>query len=182
MDVFKNEWLIVRRGVRLTPIIEPVILALDAYFKEANLKATVTSGERTSGDQLRIVKNYSKKFVKDEFPEVYDCDVMDKFMIGEVQVFKWQRAWSRLLNKGIIVNPPLPARCLFDYIRNGVNKKGQEIGASPHFYGRAFDIGGGLDHDPTNELEVIKKAMGKVKGLKGYLLERKNNCLHIDCV
>jgi len=36
-------------------------------------------------------------------------------------------------------------------------------------------------HDKKNELEVIKSAMGKVKGLKGYLLERKQNCLHVDC-
>ncbi len=183
MDVFKNEWLQVRRGVRMTPTIEPVILALDAYFKEANLKATVTSGERTSGDQLTIIRNYSASSKVDiEFPEIKTCGVLDKIDFGSEKLFTWQRAWSRLLNVGIIVNPPLDARCLFDYVRDGVNKKGQTIGKSPHYYGRAFDIGGGLDHDPTNELAVIKAAIGKVKGLKGYLLERKQNCLHVDCI
>lgn len=183
MDVFKNEWLQVRQGVRLTPHIEPVILKLDAYFKEANLKATVTSGERTSGDQLSIIRKYSAQFkVDQEFPEIKTCGVLDKIDFGDgKKIFTWQRAWSRLLNQNIIVNPPLDAACLFDYIREGVNKKGQVIGKSPHYYGKAFDIGGGIDHDPTNELEVIKKALAdKLPGLKGYLLERKQNCLHCD--
>lgn len=183
MDVFKNEWLMVRRGVRMTPHIEPVILALDAYFKDANLKATVTSGERTSGDQLTIIRNYSETFKVDvEFPEIKTCGVLDKIDFGTEKIFTWARAWSRLLNKGIIINPPLDAKCLFDYIRDGKNKKCQIIGKSPHYYGKAFDIGGGMDHDPTNELEVIKGAMGKVRGLKGYLLERKQNCLHVDVI
>ena len=185
MSAYDNKFLTVAKqsGVRLTPIIEPVIIALDKYFEEANLKSSVTSGERTSGDQLRIIRNYAIKYgVDKEFPEILTCDVLDKIDFGDKKIFTWQRAWSRLLNTDIIVNPPVPAVCLFDYIRNGVNKKGQQIGASPHYYGKAFDIGGGFDHDPTNELEVIKKAMGKVKGLKGYLLERKQNCLHIDCI
>lgn len=184
MDVFKNEWLKVRKGVALTPHIEPVIFKLDAYFKAANLVAMVTSGERTSGDQLTIIRNYSASFkVDEEFPEIKTCGVLDKIDFGEgKKIFTWQRAWSRLLNKGIIVNPPLDAAPLFDYIRNGVNKKGQVIGKSPHYYGKAFDIGGGVDHDPTNELEVIKKALAdKLPGLKGYLLERAQNCLHCDC-
>lgn len=184
MDVFKNEWLRVKKGVRLTPDIEPVIAALDAYFKAANLVATVTSGERTSGDQLTIIRNYAATFKVDvEFPEIKTCGVLDKIDFGDgKKIFTWQRAWSRLLNQNIIVNPPLDAACLFDYIRDGKNKKGQVIGKSPHYYGKAFDVGGGIDHDPTNELEVIKKALAdKLPGLKGYLLERKQNCLHCDC-
>lgn len=166
----------------MTPIIEPVILALDAYFKEANLKAVVTSGERTSGDQLVIIRKYSANFAVDvEFPEIKTCGVLDKIDFGNEKIYTWQRAWSRLLEQNIIVNPPLDAKPLFDYIRDGVNKKGITIGKSPHYYGKAFDIGGGIDHDPTNELAVIKNAMGKVRGLKGYLLERKQNCLHVDC-
>lgn len=186
MGAYDNKWLTVGKnsGVRLTSIIEPVIVALDPYFQRANLKASVTSGERTSGDQLAIIRKYSTAFkVDEEFPEILTCGVLDKIDFGGgKKIFTWQRAWSRLLSKGIIVNPPLPAACLFDYIRDGVNKKGQVINYSPHYYGKAFDIGGGLDHDPTNELAVIKTAMGHVKGLKGYLLERKQNCLHIDCV
>lgn len=187
MSAYDNKWLTVgvKSGVRLTSIIEPVIVALDKYFEAANLTARVTSGERTSGDQLTIIRKYAASFgVDKEFPEIKTCGVLDKIDFGEgKKLFTWQRAWSRLLNTGVIVNPPLPAACLFDYIREGVNKKGQIINQSPHYYGKAFDIGGGLDHDPTNELAVIKKALAdKLPGLKGYLLERKQNCLHIDCV
>lgn len=178
-DSSKNQFLKVNKGVLMTSWIEPVIVSLDRYFKEANLTAYVTSGERTSGDQLRIIRNYCAQFKIDvEFPEIKTCGVLDR---EPDNTFKWQKAWSRLLNKGIIVNPPLKAECLFDYFRDGVNKKGQIINQSPHYYGKAFDIGGGLDHDPTNELEVIKKALAdKLPGLKGYLLERKQNCLHVD--
>lgn len=183
-NALNNKFLKVNKGVALTSIIEPVIVALDKYFREANLTANVTSGERTSGDQLRIIRNYCIQFkVDEEFPEIKTCGVLDKTDYGDgKKIFTWQKAWSRLLNKGIIVNPPLQANCLFDYFRDGVNKKGQIINQSPHYYGKAFDIGGGIDHDPTNELEVIKKALAdKLPGLKGYLLERKQNCLHVDC-
>ena len=68
-----------------------------------------------------------------------------------------------------------------DYFRPGSisNSKGRVIGQSPHTSGRAFDIGGGPD-GLGNELRVIESAMGKVKGLKGFLLERNQNCLHVD--
>ncbi len=185
MTAYENKWLTVgvKSGVRLTPIIEPVIIALDPFFEKANLKASVTSGERTSGDQLTIIRKYATAYgVAKEFPEVLTCGVLDKIEVDGKKIFAWQQAWSKLLNTNIIVNPPVPAACLFDYIRNGVNKKGQVINHSPHYYGKAFDIGGGIDHDPSNELTVIIAALGKVKGLKGYLLERKQNCLHVDCV
>src|SRR6476620_2698225 len=160
MSAYENKSLTVglRSGVRLTSIIEPVIVALDKYFQEANLKAVVTSGERTSGDQLAIIRKYSVTFKIDkQFPEIINCRVLRKIDFGDgKKLFTWQRAWSRLLNQNIIVNPPLPAACLFDYIREGVNKKGQVINQSPHYYGKAFDIGGGIDHDPTNELAVIQ--------------------------
>lgn len=179
-----NKFLIVRSGVRLTESILYPIIDLDKYFEDAGLIAYVTSGERTSQDQLDIIRMYAKRFEIDkEFPEINSCQVNDTIDMGTQKIFTWQRAWSRLLNKNVIVNPPRPAKCLFDYIRSGINKKGQEIGYSPHFYGKAFDIGGGIDHDPSNELEVIKKAIAekKIPGLKGYLLERNNNCLHVDC-
>jgi len=185
MSAYENKYLTVGKnsGVRLTPIIEPVIIALDKYFEHANLKASVTSGERTSGDQLRIIRNYAIKYgIDKQYPEILTCGVLDKDS-EDSKIFAWQKAWSKLLNINIIVNPPIAANCLFDYIREGVNKKGQVIGYSPHYYGKAFDIGGGFDHDPTNELAVIKTAMvDKLKGLKGYLLERKQNCLHVDCI
>ena len=183
--MINNKFLIVKPDVRLTPTIIPVIKALDVFFEKAGLKAYVTSGERTSQDQLDIIRMYSKRFgVDKEFPEIRNCGVLSMITMGTGKVFTWQRAWSRLLNIGVIINPPLPAKALFDYFRDGVNKKGTQIGYSPHYYGHAFDIGGGLDHDITNELHVVEVAFASkmIKGFKGFLPERKNNCVHVDCI
>jgi hypothetical protein len=178
-EPFETNFLIVKPEVKLTPTIAFVIKGIDKYFEEAGLKAFVTSGERTSVDQLNTIRKYCDRYgVDKEFPEVKTCGVNDKID----KYYVWQKAWSRLLEKGVIINPPMPASCLFDYIRNGVNKKGQIINHSPHYYGRAFDIGGGLDHDISNELPIVEKAFKeRLRGMRGYLPERMNNCLHIDC-
>lgn len=178
-----NKFLKVKPGVVLNETIEARIVALDKYYQAANLVAYVTSGERSSNDQLQTIRNYCVRHgVDKEFPEILTCGVMDKIDFGEgKKLFTWQRAWSRLLNIGLVVNPPMPAACLFDYIRNGVNKKGEVIGHSPHYFGRAFDIGGGMDKDLSNEFAVLKAAIADgMKGIKGWLMEPKNNCLHID--
>jgi len=183
MNAANNKFLIVKRGVRLNDRIESAIVELDKDFEAANLVAYVTSGERSSQDQLDTIRKYCARYEVDiEFPEIKTCGVLDKINFGEgKKLFTWQRAWSRLLNKGVIINPPLPAEVLFDYIRNGVNKKGTQIGHSPHYFGKAFDIGGGFDHDITNEVKVLQAAIDRgINGIKGYLPERKNNCLHVD--
>ena len=179
---YDNKFLIVRPSIRLTPIISPVLMEMDKIFQELGVTARVTRGQSTSEDQLAIVVQYAKRYgVDKEFPEVLRCLATDK--IGTSNEYVWQRAWSRLLNIGVIINPPYPAVALFDYIRNGGNRKGQRIGYSPHVHGTAFDIGGGTDHDISNELVVVEEAKRrKIPGLKGYLPERKNNCVHIDCI
>jgi len=179
MSVQDNKFLIVKPSVRLTRHIIPVIIGLDAYFEKANLKATVTSGQRTSGDQLAVIRQYAVRHnVHTEFPEVLTCIAEEKNPDG---TYMWQRAWSRLLNLGIIINPPYPAVAMFDYWRGTVNRKGAIIGHSPHFAGLAFDIGGGIDHDISNEIPIVAKALAAhLPGLKGYLPERKNNCVHCD--
>ena len=178
-----TEWLIVKPEVRLNPTLIRTIVAMDVEFKRSGLKAYVTSGERTSEDQLNTIIKYIKRYKVDaEFPEILTCGVNDIIDLGHTKIYKWQRGWSKLLNIGVIINPPKPAKCLFDYIRDGVNKKGKVIGYSPHFWGKAYDIGGGTDHDISNELPVVQACMRKkIEGMKGYLPERKNNCIHIDC-
>jgi len=175
-----NKWLIVQDSVVLTPVIEPVIVALDKYFEEANHKAYVTSGLRDSKDQLRIIKGYLvRKGLDKKYPEAMSCDVNDKLPNGD---YVWQMAWSNLLNINVIINPPLPATVLMNYIRGTVNRKGKVIGSSPHAPGLALDIGGG-GNGINDELAIILKAMKdkKIPGLRGYLAERENNCLHVDC-
>lgn len=178
----QNKFLKVKEGVRLNPDLDAAVVELEKDFAEAGLVAWVTSGERTSEDQLDTIRSYAKRNgVEKEFPEILTCGVDDKIDFGHEKIYTWQRAWSRLLNIGVIINPPKPSKALFDYIRDGVNKKGQTINYSPHYYGRAVDIGGGTDRSPSNEAEVVKKAIARrAPGIKGIVLEPKNNCCHVD--
>jgi hypothetical protein len=178
-----NIWLTVKEGVKLNELLDDAAVELEKDFAAAKLKARITSGERDSDDQLNTVQTYARRYgIEKEFPEILTCGVNDKINLGRETIYTWQRAWSRLLNIGVIVNPPKPAKCLFDYWKDGVNKKGQEIGYSPHWYGKGLDIGGGSDYTPVNEAEVVKKAIArKAPFIRSYLLEPKNNCCHVNC-
>jgi hypothetical protein len=187
MDLSRNRFLTLAPGVIQTPETDPVIYALDSRFAMRGVKARVTSIKRTPEDQLRIIRDYCvKKGVVNEFPEI----LFDRPVTGRDEVtgflepiYYWQRAWSRLLNIGVIINPPMGAKCLFDYInKEGVNKIGQIILPSPHFFGKSFDIGGG-PNGIGDELDIVKMAAADPKvGIKKYVIERENNAIHIDVV
>jgi len=186
MTAKDNKFLKVRDGVVLTPVIEPVIIALDKYFEKANCIAWVTSGLRSADDQLRIIRNeLIKRKLDVKYSDAISKGVNDKIIHDGKSIYAWQLGWSALLNAGFIVNPPMPAICLMDYISNGVNKKGMLINASPHFNGTAFNVGGGPDGisgTVINELAIIQKALNdKLKGLKSILAERNNNAIHCNC-
>jgi hypothetical protein len=177
-----NRFLTVNAGVVLTDVIDPVIHALDTWF-ESN-PAVVTSGLRTAEQQLSIIRHYAVRFgLARDYPDMMKPDVEAAIDFQGRQVYAWQPVWSALLNRGVIINPPLRAEVLFDYWKDGVNKKGRIIPPSAHFNGTCFDIGGGPDHDVSNELAVINAVVdiAKPPGMVGFLVERKNNCIHIDC-
>lgn len=179
-----NQFLIVGPRAVLTEHIDPVIFALDAYFKAANLKARVTSGLRDSAGQLRIIQNaLAGRGLSGDFHEAWD-GINTKMIWEGQEVYSWQPGWSKLLSLGYVVNPPYEAKVLMDYYRPGSeqNRKGSIIGMSPHTKGTAFDVSGGRDEDGVaNEAKVIQSAIGKVAGLKGMLIERTNNAIHCDC-
>lgn len=180
MGAKDNKWLIVKESVILTPTIEPVIVALDAYFEKHKLKAYVTSGLRDADDQLRVIRSYLiKKGLDKKYPDAMTCNVEDKSSDGN---YKWQMAWSNLLNVGVIINPPIAAKVLMNYLSNGINKIGKIINQTPHATGRAFNIGGG-DNGVMDEAAVIQDALNekKIPALKDYLCERENNALHCNC-
>lgn len=186
MTAFNNRFLKVNKSVVLTSIIEPVIIALDKYFEKEGKVAYVTSGRRDPSSQLSIIRGYLAKTGMDKiYPDAMTCQLNDKKQFGTDIIYVWQLGWSALLSKGIIINPPAAAKCLMDYLRDGKNKKGQIIQPSPHFKGTAFDIGGsvdGIDGNVVSELNIIQKAWNnKLPGLKGFLPERNNNCVHCDC-
>jgi hypothetical protein len=183
MKAIDNKFLIVKPGVVLTPIIEPVIIALEPYFEKANKISYVTSGKRNPESQLQIIRGYiEKKGLKDQYPEAFGKGVNDKITHPQYgSIYTWQLGWSKLLNIGVIINPPCSAACLLDYIRDGVNKKGRIINGSPHFNGTAFDVGGG-ENGVADETAILKEAMAAgVQGLTNILPERENNANHCDC-
>lgn len=175
-----NKWLIVKESVILTPVIERVIVSLDKYFEKHKLKAYVTSGLRDANAQLIVIKSYLKKKGLDgKYPQVMICKVEDKLPSGE---YVWQMAWSNLLNIGVIINPPIAAKCLMNYInKSGKNRIGSIISQTPHASGTAFNVGGG-DNGIMDELAVLTDAKNdKLAGLKDFLAERENNALHVNC-
>jgi hypothetical protein len=179
MGANDNKFLLLGDKAIMTPVIEAVVVALDPYFEEANLKATVTSGLRVPIDQLRIVRDYLKKKGLDKkYPEAMTCSVDEKNSEGN---YKWQMAWSNLLSAGIIINPPVRAVCLMDYVNKaGVNRKGQYIEASNHFSGNAVNIGGG-GNGVSDELAVIEKAKPHIPQIVSIVVERENNAIHLNC-
>lgn len=177
-----NKFLLVKDSVVLTEHIKPVIERLDPFFEAHKLTAWVTSGLRRAEDQLRIIRNeLNRRGLSAEYPQAFE-DIGVKIQYNDQEVYAWQPGWSKLLSVGFIVNPPYPAKVLMDYFRPGSkeNRKGKLIGDSPHTRGTAFDISGGKD-GVFNESLVLERAMGNVTGLKGYLIERNQNCVHVDC-
>ena len=174
-----NVFLTVAPDVVLNEALDKVISRCDIFFAKANHKATVTSGIRTPQKQLEIIFHYlDKKGIKDDY--ILHSDINTRLLYEGHEIFTWQLAWSKLLNAGVIINPPLRAMVLLDYTnRRGENMKGQYMNPSVHFLGKAFDIGGGGD-GIENELAILKEAKSNIPQILDFVVERSNNCLHID--
>jgi hypothetical protein len=157
------------RKIELTLELDLVLYNIDKYWPPVS--EIVTSGVRVPEDSLRIIRQYlTSKSLAKQYPEAMSCQILEKYSNGQ---YLWQMGWSALLNKGVIINPPMAAICLMDYIRDGINKKGQIIGQSPHVKKKAFDLSG------TDSLVIVKRLV-EDKMIKSYLLERENNCIHCD--
>ena len=178
MSAKENKFLKVDPKVVLNTLIEKVVIALDAYFEKANLKAVVTSGVRTSEDQLRIIRQFlTSKKLNIKYPEAMSGLVTDKLADGN---YIWQMGWSALLNCGIIINPPLKAKLLLDYFNaSGKNRNGDVFEKTIHSNGLAVDIGGGSD-GLNNEVAVVEKAKKEIPEIVSWVIERSNNCLHLN--
>ncbi len=178
MSAKNNKFLIVQAHVVLTPIIEPVIVSLDAYFEKANLKALVTSGLRDAQRQLETIKGFlTRKGLAEKYKEAMASEVND----FDGKHYQWQEGWSALLNMGVIINPPLAATCLMHTTYDSRDRFGKVINQTPHARGTAFDIGGGSD-GINLEAEVMALALkDRLPGLLGFLKEHANNAVHCDC-
>jgi len=175
-----NKFLKVASGVILTNDIDDVIFALDPYFEHFNRVRWVVSGLRTPDKQLDIIIQYcvSKKVQ-------YNFTINDVDTKNPDGTYVWQLAWSTLLDKGLLINPPRAAKCL------GTYKHGILINPSPHFRGIAFDISSSRDpngnYDPTQTLnQIIEVAEYAVEqnsdiGIVSTQEERQQDCLHFNC-
>lgn len=177
-DPAKNRWLLLRDGVKRTTKTDPVIARLDEYFFLSHLVSYVTDVLRTPEDQVALIMRYAKSEKLD-----VQFKATDFAVVGTDGHYVWQMTWSILLSKGYLINPPMAAKVLTDYVKDGINKKGQTIMQSAHFAGKCFDIGGYDAADPTvtNEQAVTELAMRSQVGIKDITVERKNNCVHV-CV
>ena len=178
MSVSDNKFLKVNSNVVLNPLIEKVILELDKHFEKANIKAVVTSGVRTAEDQLRIIKDYLKRNkMSADHPDTMNCTVSDKFANGN---YKWQVGWSALLNKGIIINPPMRAILLMNYFgAGGKNRIGEYFNQTQHANGVCVDLGGGAN-GLNDEIAVVSEAKSDIPEIVDWVIERQNNCLHLN--
>jgi len=182
----KNKWLVVMPYVILTPTIDYAISRLDKHFQEFNSVRYVTSGLRDAIQQLGIIIDYAKaydipvNFVKE--------DINVKILSSDNYV--WQEVWSKLREKGLIINPPYLASCLYDHKKNGMLiKAGTIIPPTPHSRGECFDMSGWRGNQTQNEAKsvddearIIQVAMDLDAeiGILSYVIERANNCLHVN--
>lgn len=180
---YANKYLTIGQNVKLTPVIDPVISRLDRYFKDC--PAMVTSGKREPQDQLRIMRQYVQLLkLVNIYPEIFNTELKPETKLPNGD-YVWQLAWSRLLKEGIIINPCYSAKLLLDYFQivNGKqqNMKGLVYPQSNHIPGNAFNVGGSTN-GPQDEAACVQRAIDAGEpGIVNYVLERKNNTLHVNC-
>lgn len=177
------KWLKYQDNVKKTPAIARAVDLLDPYFEGE--PSEISSGWRAPEDQLRIIMEKAERHkIENDFDEFKRQGFTFPDVVVSIDgkpLFWWQRTWSKLLSIGDIVNPPIPAECLFDYVRPGdtENKKGTIIQISPHQRGLAFDVAGG-----QSLTEKAKRVMhAKQEGLafiQNFLVEHVNNAVHVD--
>ena len=173
-------------------VINKILPFTDGY----NL--TITRGHSSPIEQLNLIKKFSKECGLN-FLEI-DNEPWNEliFPFGKINVYPFQQSWSMLLNmsyksngtKGKIINPPIPATCLFDYVSNGVNKIGQIINPSPHIkdikdpHPCPLDFSGNIDGKPNLNLvvSILNKAKAAGVGIKNITVEPANNCAHCDLI
>lgn len=181
-----NKYLNFREGFLSTSAIDRVVSLIDPFFKDC--PSYLTSGLRTETDQLRIIVNKSIEFGfhADQQEHIKNSESFSspeiKIEFDGQTVYWWQPIWSKLLNVGFIVNPPIKSKCLMDYWskRTGENMRDKEIDVSMHSKGLAFDIGGGKDLNRVAKC-VMHAKQGTEDQIQSYLVERVNNAIHINC-
>jgi hypothetical protein len=166
-----------RKHVVLTPYLEEIASRISSH--SGGHIARLTSGVRTPQEQVGIIAYWALK-MKVNFPEFDPFDLHGQTVIDGKLLYRWQRTWSKLLNLGIIINPPLAAVCLESYVVGGHDKQGEIIRESPHQRSTAMDFV--CDEGVDVMLGIIKAAQKSGVPIKSYRVERKQYCVHVDVV
>jgi hypothetical protein len=165
--------LTVGSQVVLNDLLTKTICTLDDEFEIVSVLAMVTSGIRTAQKQLSLIIDKAKLHGIDKtYPEILVATVDN--------VDSWRNAWSKLLTVGEMINPPKPAECLFDYMRNGEKRSaGNLIDISNHMKAHSFDIAR-ADLDIIAGIIHTSIELKRCPTIKGYLKESVNNAIHVD--
>jgi len=178
---------------------EKILEAIE--FFSAGYTITATRGHSSPLEQLRIIEQYAiqddvllKPFKRDDVhTRIYDEN-------EQQEIYLWQHAWSALLNlytitkgeKGKLINPPLAAICLREYVRNGVDMRGKIINPSPHISGGKsgawpIDFSGKIklsDGSKMTSLDIVADICHQAQlsgvAISNITKEIANNCVHID--
>ncbi len=179
--------LIYAENVIKTPAITRCVGLIDPYFDGE--PSIITSGLRSEAKQLQIIidKAHRRK-IENDFVEfnnnLGNSSQVACFVEGYPKaIFWWQRTWSKLLEMQDIVNPPIAAECLSNYVDGGVNKKGVIIGISPHMKGLSFDIAGG-NSTTEKAKRVMKASQSGDCFVHSFRIEPNNlpPAIHVDTV
>ena len=154
----------------------------------------VTRGHASPFEQLKIIMNYAQDNGI-SFPEFDVADVETQVIVDDqdMQVYTWQRTWSKLLElytssghtKGALINPPQDAVCLYDYKRpNGESMKGKVIHASPHIVADPCPIDFSAKVDGIYNLDkvahLMQNAMDGGASIASIQPEPANSCVHLN--
>ncbi len=191
------------------PVLDPYQLELLDLIEPhtEGYVLTVTRGHSTPLDQLHAIAYYAMmrsikfpEFDKDDLATMVDVDIDGRVRHAP----RWLRTWGKELNIGLLINPPFAAAAPYDYIKNGVNKKGQTIRQTTHVSGEV--VTPELTTWPIDFSGKIKKANGTllvsvdlaarilagakaaidkahVEGqprIRGITIEHGNDCAHVD--
>lgn len=141
-------------GVALTPRLRAAIPRLLPYLPRGVI---ITSGYRSPEKQLQVLRVLARR---NQVPWREEATVD--------RPETWTEAWHALLAKGVIVNPPAPAK----------RPDGTLAQGTPHAKGHSVDIAGA----PLAKIEAaLKKARAdEVVVLPQIKPEPRNGCVHVQ--
>lgn len=155
------------------------------------LDMEVTRGHDTPRGQLQTIAKYAKQngvYFPEFDPEIEDIGaIVDIPTVGRVKT--WERTWGKLLNIGVIINPPQTGTCYFPYVRpSGEQMLGKTIDPSPHIKPlndpNPCPIDWSIKVNGVANIVLAQKILNKAKeagaGIRKIVPESRNGCIHTD--